>query len=319
MTSQRPRFHLIGFGSQGAVWAESLRASGWDVEVYLARRAGSYARAAEMGFAPRSVEELQGSLSQMPLGSAPAHLIGVLTPDHLIGEIYTKFISKIEHPITLVLAHGYAVYARELVALSAGHEAALFAPKAIGPKLREAAKAAQGAAGHDLVAGISVSAQRRGQLLAMARDLGFRPENLVETSFEHEAIGDLISEQGLLCGTTFTFLKWTMEAMARAGVPAGLIREECMTELALIAGLIRERGPATTFQAISQAAQCGTIAMNERLEKSGFKAEFDRQVEEVVSRRFVDRMNRGDEKGEWKEKARALIADLDEWEGRLKK
>src|SRR5690606_31999857 len=127
----------------------------------------------------------------------------------------------------------------------------------------------------------------------LAVGLGFAHSRLVRTDPTTEAIGDLISEQGLLCGTLFTFLDWTMEAMENAGVPDELIREECLTELELIAGLLRERGAAETLTSISTAAQAGTARMNQRLEAGGTRDAFRAQIEEVLSRRFVEDFTSG--------------------------
>ncbi len=232
-----------------------------------------------------------------------------MTPDHLIAPIYGDFLAACARPLTLVLAHGYAIYADELTQMSATHEPALLAPKAIGPKLA-AAHAAAFPGAHRLVAGFHASPARTAQVTQLARALGFAPENLVPASFEQEAIGDLISEQTLLCGGVFNLLEWTMEAMIRAGVPARLIHEECLTELELVAGLLRERGMAATFSAISQAAQCGTISMREQLMNAGVPELIREQAARVVSKEFVQTMRRP----EWQTKAAALKERLSQLE-----
>src|SRR5688572_26048760 len=105
---------LLGFGSQGSAWAECLKASGWMVDVYLPRASSgpesSWSRAESLGFKPRLMSELPKGFSR----NEPA-LICALTPDHLIGGIYRDYLAPLKDtPLTLVLAHGYAVYAGEL-------------------------------------------------------------------------------------------------------------------------------------------------------------------------------------------------------------
>ncbi len=302
--------HLIGYGSQGKAWAESLRAAGWDVHVYLANPKGpSFKLAEEQGFHPIP-------LSELPKNLQSRSLVAFLCPDLLIGSIYRDYLTKAPVPLTLVLAHGYAVYAGELKPAHPEHELALLAPKAIGPKLQNAMREmrAMNHDHHSLVAAFHAPEDRKTELLALAKGLGFAEKNLAPASFEQEAMGDLISEQGVLCGGVFTLMEWTFDAMAEAGVPDALIREECITELELIIGLMREKGPATTFKAISQAAQCGAVSMRKKLNDAGVKKTFRGQLDEVVNKKFVQTL-RGEE---WKKDAADLMRNLDRWEGRFK-
>jgi ketol-acid reductoisomerase len=205
------------------------------------------------------------------------------------------------------------MYARDLKLSKTQHQAALFAPKAIGPKIWQLFEESR-PHHHRLVAGFHAPQERKAQLHAMAEAMGFAPEHLVEASFDQETIGDLLSEQGLLCGGVFTLLEWTLEAMTDAGVPAGLIREECLTELELIAGLLRERGPASTFSNISQAAQCGTVLMQESLNASNVRELFQKRLSAVLDRSFVETF----QSKEWKPKAQALHKRLEHWQAKLK-
>lgn len=303
MTSEK--IHLVGFGSQGAAWAQCMRASGWDVSIYLGRKGPSYSKALELGFLPQLLSELPGDL----LKTSPASpaWIALLCPDTEIPKIYTEFIESSPVPLRLILAHGYAVYAQELKVRTPLHQVFLLAPKSIGPKLLQNFLARHPKS-HSLVAAIcpgSFSPDYPTHL-KIAQALGFHETSLVTTSFEKEAIGDLISEQGLLCGGIFNLLDWTVQAMEAAQIPPALIREECLTELELVAGLIREKGPATALSLISQAAQAGTIAIRERLELSGFKAQFDEQIQSIHSRKFATYFR----SGKWKDAAEELKVRL---------
>lgn len=302
--------HLIGFGSQGAAWAANLRESGWRVQVYLKALEGkSFERAREHGFEPSLVKDLAQAIKN---DASPVKLVALLMPDHLIAPFYNEQLAMLDQELSLVLAHGYAVYAKELAPLKIQHQPALLAPKAIGPKLRAAFKNAAPKP-HELVAAFHATASHSKLLESLAHGLGFAPENLVSATFEQEAIGDLISEQTLLCGTVFSFLQWTMEEMERAGVPARLIREECLSELELIAGLLRERGPASTFNAISQAAQCGTISLRERLDAINAREVVSAAAADVQSGAFAEYMR----KSPWSQRAVRLKEELALWESKL--
>jgi ketol-acid reductoisomerase len=298
--------YLIGFGSQAQAWAQCLRASGWSTQIYLSRPEGKSAiKARELGFT--HIHPLS-DLAELPSDA----LVAFLCPDTEIGPVYRDHLAGLDRPLTLLLAHGYAVYAKELAPARPSHELALFAPKAIGPKIWALYQEARGDF-HRLVAGFSASSERAPQVTAMGRALGFARERMVTATFEQEAIGDLLSEQGLLCGGVFTLLEWTLEAMKKAGVPEALMREECLTELELIAGLLRERGPADTYKAISQAAQAGTVAMQDALTKSGARSHFDAQLAQVLDRRFARYFSAG----EWKPQARELTQRLEHWQTEL--
>lgn len=284
-----------------------MRASGWETRIYLSRPEGRSAKIArELGFAPALP---LSSLSEVETGA----LVAMLCPDSEIAPVYRDYLSGLAKPLTLVLAHGYAVYSGELTTLKPGHSLALLAPKAIGPKIWQHYE--QGLP-HRLVAGFHAPEPPAAGATVheLAQAMGFASGNLVPVSFEKEAVGDLLSEQGLLCGGVFTLLEWTLEEMKRAGVPPRLIREECLTELELIAGLLRERGPGETLRSISQAAQAGTIAMRDALEASGARESWKATLERVLDRRFADDFR----SGRWREPAARLASRFDEWEKELK-
>jgi ketol-acid reductoisomerase len=287
---------LIGFGSQGSAWAESLRDSGWDVSIFLSRKSNSYSNAAELGFEPKLLADISSHLNRPGNADSTPALIAFLCPDDKIGEIYQEFLAPLPLAQTLVLAHGFAVYADKLKPQNPEHQPALLAPKAIGPKLRDAYQTGRGQ--HSLSAAFFTSEGRETEMLQLALGLGFKKENLIAATFEQETIGDLISEQGLLCGGVFTLLEWTIQSMRDAGIPERLIREECFTELELVAGLLKERGPASTLRKISTAAQAGAALINEKFSKTNAKEEFEKQVRSVLNKDFVRDFDQGD----WKER-----------------
>jgi ketol-acid reductoisomerase len=310
--------HIIGFGSQASAWAQCLRTSGWDVQVYTPQKSRSYEAACALGFSTQLITELPKSLQNHSKNFAPSettHWIAALCPDSAIPKVYDEWIAPCPDSVRLILAHGYAIYSSELKLKSPKHQATLLAPKAIGPKLLQNFQSSFPNP-HGLVAAVFAdTSEDENHLSKIARGMGFDSKNLIRASFDQETIGDLISEQGLLCGGVFNLLAWTMEEMAQAGVPDALIREECLTELELIAGLIRERGPASTFRAISQAAQAGTIAMAHRFEEAGLRKHFQNQTETVKNRSFSNFFN----SFKWKKQASDFMQKLENWEIRFRR
>jgi ketol-acid reductoisomerase len=310
--------HIVGFGSQGSAWAQCLRTSGWNVQVYLnnqdplpnapPRRSALIAE--KLGFKTFRLTDLP---SHLVSGTEP-HWVAMLCPDGIIAPVYRDFLQSSPAQIRLILAHGYVVYAQELNLAGPHHRATLLAPKAIGPKLLQNFQRTFPAP-HHLAAAFWAASEDQEALMGIARDLGFDRSSLIDATFEQEAIGDLISEQGLLCGGIFNLLELSMNSMQKAGIPEALIQEECITELELIAGLIRERGIAQSFQAISQAAQCGTAAMAEKLEAAGIQEIFNTQADFVQSREFVQYFR----SQKWQDRIRQFTSRLSIWEERFKK
>lgn len=316
--------HIVGFGSQGAAWADCLRKSGWNVQLYVSQYQGTtYKKALQADFNPKLITELPEQLLQasedekeIPLPKKTSHWIAFLCPDAAIGGIYRDHLSHLQLPLRMVLAHGFCVYTKDLQPARPEHQPVLLAPKAIGPQLSHHFFT-EFPNTHTLAAAVFLPAEisdERLMLNALTRGLGFAETSLIPATFQQETVGDLISEQGLLCGTVFNFMEWTIEAMQEAGIPPALIREECLSELELIAGLVRKRGPASAFQAISEAAQCGTVAMRNRFEDVKLKAEFKKQVQTVLDGRFSSFF----QSQEWRTQAKDLVQRLSKWQELLK-
>jgi ketol-acid reductoisomerase len=208
--------------------------------------------------------------------------VAMLCSDAAIAPVYERYLRAVDRPLELILAHGFAVYSGALAGLAPGHSVSLLAPKAIGPQIVSHYRAGVPHALRAAVHGGPGSAVRE-----LARAMGF--VHLIETDFAKETVGDLVSEQGLLCGGLFALLDWTQAAMREAGVPEALIREECLTELELVAGLLKARGPAETFATISDAAKVGALLVRGDFEASDLRARLCARFGEIVDGRFAGR------------------------------
>ncbi|MGE4233630.1 MAG: hypothetical protein AB7F43_09905 [Bacteriovoracia bacterium] len=271
------KLHLVGFGSQGAVWAELLRKAGWEVFVYARNGHPSYNRAIKSGFSPFSLEELTRANG----------IIALLCADHAVSEVYERFLSKNPNSICIVLGHGFAVYEGKLQ-INSQHELCLLAPKAISSELLHKGLSEKN---HSLAAAISLNedSKFKREILALAMDLGFSENNLIPATFEQEAVADLISEQGLLCGGLFTLLAWTVEKMKKENISERLIKEECFHELTLLANAIHKLGPAAAFDKISDNAKKGAELMFETL--TPIRSSFEQRLNEVSNKEFLKNMS----------------------------
>ena len=303
---------IVGFGSQAQAWARCYQQQGRNCRIAL-REASP--RRAEAQAQNLEVVDLADLISILGPIQKP-HQVALLCADTAIGEVYRKYLAKVEAPLLIILAHGYAIHAGHLKMSRPNHLAVLFAPKSIGPKITQNFLAAYPRT-HALAAAILPQNTQPSEVQEFYREfpptLGFRAERLIEASFTQETTGDLISEQGLLCGGLFNLLVYTVGAMQQRGVPDALIREECITELELIVALIQDRGIAQAFGAISQAAQYGTLLTGALLQRVGFPEGFGAQVEEIFSGRFSE----GLESASWQRESAHFRTQLEVLERQL--
>lgn len=312
--------HLIGFGTQGQAWSECFQMSGWEVRPYFREGSQGPEIARKMGLTPRSLKELGTDLEKVSVEKQPA-LVAILAPDQWIGRIYQEWLANQPTPLCVVLGHGYAVFSGDLVPQHSDHTVALMAPKSIGPQIVSAFRTSclgprgerQDEQFHSLVMATFAADFMQDRIQQAACAMGFAPENQVRATFEEETVGDLISEQGLLCGGMFTLLEWTIQAMQKAGIPKRLIREECLSELELIAGLLRAKGPASTLDRISEAALSGTVAMRDQLISSRAREAFDRQIDKILNGEFTEYFRSSD----WRSPAKVLTGRFRVWENEL--
>jgi ketol-acid reductoisomerase len=278
---------LIGLGSQGQAWALNLLDSGWTVKAYVRLGASrlaaeELARIAKAGdaFQIRDIDRLKSD-TDLP------HLVAMTSSDPAIGELYDTYLSARKEPLEIVVLHGMAVHTRQLK-IARAHTVSLLAPKAIGPKLRSEYEEMRKARRkhHGLKAAVFPGAADDRALRALAFGLGFTSSNLIPADFKTETLADWLSEQTLLCGGVFPLLAWTMQTLRKRGVPERLIREECISELELIASLIRERGPEVAFSKISQLAKAGASVFAHELERLGVKSAIEAQWNALESGAF---------------------------------
>ena len=289
--------HIIGYGGQGKAWVPSLREAEFDVQLYLPEGSQTFELTKSQG-----INALR--LNQLLLSLKENDTVVFACPDRVIGEVYTKNISTYSKPLHLILIHGFAMWSGDLK-LNPLHTVGLLAPKAIGPELREAIVQCKSTDNkdqcHPLKAAICVSAdsslgeQVKNNALKNLRSLAkqglqFSEENLIEATFDQETVGDLISEQLLLCGGVFSLLEWTQKEMKAAGIPDALIHEECITELELIARVIRKKGLPETIAAISDSAKAGAVMMRNRFVEHKLPELLHQQAREVVDKTFLNKL-----------------------------
>ncbi|MFQ6008045.1 MAG: ketol-acid reductoisomerase, partial [Candidatus Zixiibacteriota bacterium] len=240
---------VLGYGSQGRAIALNLRDSGWNVIVGL--RKGSKSR----NMVHRDKFRQIYTISQ---AAAQADIVCFAFPDHLHGRVFNKEIAKNLTPkSTLWFLHGMSVHFKFVVPPDES-DVILIAPHAPGVAVRENfLKKRPFTAFYAIFQDKSGAAGKTAFELAQA--IGLPKRNLIPTTFEAEAIGDLFGEQVVLCGGLAALIKNGFEVLVENGIPPENAYLEVAYQLDLIIDLIKKHGIEGMFKRISVAARFGSL------------------------------------------------------------
>lgn len=280
------KIFLLGYGGQGRAWAHCFREKNQPFELLLRKDGPSWQAAQRDGYAPLD-------LSQWIQTPHPAQDFGLFLM--LISDLEAeRAVQSIESawPGKRTFIFAFGLFSLAKWTFDSNSTPLLFAPKAIGPKIRESFDAGMGR--HNLCAAVSITEEKNQlQSIQLIADLlGFQRENLLPIEARLEAMGDLLSEQWILCGTLLTFLQWTEAKMLAWGIDPRIVRAECIEELGLIANLLKERGSHETIASISETARLGVLKIQERLDQKGLYKEFEVSAAEIESGYFVSELPR---------------------------
>ncbi|HTZ45089.1 MAG TPA: NAD(P)-binding domain-containing protein [Jatrophihabitans sp.] len=176
---------VIGYGIQGKAFAANLRDSG--VPVVIGNRADEYFDAAVAdGFDTRPIAE----------AAAAASIVLLLIPDEAHPEVFTAHLAPhLAGGDLFVVAHGFSIrYDR--IAVPAGVDVALLAPKMFGKPIRQRYLDGSGVLAFlDVIRDATGRALQR--TLAIAAAVGFTRHGVMPVSHRTETELDLFQEQFL--------------------------------------------------------------------------------------------------------------------------
>ena len=273
---------IIGYGSQGRALALNLRDSGLDVTIGLKSGSKSRKIANNDGFMPvQSVSNLVKKVDSLCFAF----------PDHLHGRIYEKEIKPFLKPgITLWFLHGTSVHFG-FVKPPEDCDVIMIAPHAPGVTVREKYLKEK-----DISAFVSVyqdfSGQAEKKAVKLANLIGFKKKNLVNTSFELEAIGDLFGEQAVLCGGLAALIKAGYDTLRENGFPSENAYLEVSYQLDLIISLIKNYGIEGMFDRISIAAKFGSLVSSPNLIDKHVKKQMEIIFNNIKSGKFPKKLNK---------------------------
>ena len=272
---------VIGYGSQGRALALNLRDSGYRVIVGVRSRSKS-----------RRIAKRDGIAEIMTVSNAVAgaDIVAFAFPDHLHGRVFTRVIApNLKKNATLLLLHGTSVHFG-FVAPPDDCDVILVAPHAPGVAVREAYLGDQ-----QISAFYSVYQNRSRKAaqtaFAMAKAAGFKRKNLIKTTFEHEAVGDLFGEQAVLCGGLAMLIKTGFEVLVERGLKPENAYLEVAYQLDLIIDLIKRYGIEGMFSRISVAARYGSLKAGPEIINAGTKKRMERLASRIESGKFPNELD----------------------------
>ncbi|UCB51756.1 MAG: ketol-acid reductoisomerase [Candidatus Zixiibacteriota bacterium] len=277
---------LIGYGSQGRSQALNLRDSGLEVIIGLPARSKSRRQARKDGFEVYST----------PKAVRAGELISVLVPDHFHKKVYQEQIGPhLCTGKTLIFACGFSVHFR-LVLPADFVDVIMVAPHAPGALVRQLFLEGKGVPCFIAVKQ-NQTGRARDRALAYAKAIGCTRAGALETTFEHEAIGDLFGEQAVLCGGLTQLLKSGFNILVKAGLPPENAYLECVHQLDYIVNAIKSHGIAGMFDRISKTAEFGSHLSGRRVITAQVERQMKKILEEIKEGKFARKWLREYESG----------------------
>ncbi len=271
---------VLGYGSQGRSLALNLRDSGYDVIIGLPAKSKSRRNARKDGFS-----------NVLPTSEAAAiKQIVIALPDHLQGRLYKKEIEpNISDNATLIFLHGFSVHFKYIVPRS-DSDIIMIAPHAPGTAVREKYLGDKSISAFYAVFQ-DHSHQAEKKLFTLSRAFGFQKKNMIKTTFEHEALGDLFGEQAVLCGGLSELILNGFNTLIENGLPPENAYLEVAYQLDLIIQLIKQHGIEGMYNRISVAARYGSIESGKKIIDSSVKKRMELLFDEIKKGEFAAKLN----------------------------
>jgi len=267
---------IIGYGNQGRAQAMNLRDSGCNVVVSELEGTPNYEQAVNDGFKPVDADT----------ASKQAHIVQILTQDHLQAKIYKNYVEKnMTDGKALNFSHGFNIHFKQIVPPK-NVDVFMVAPKGPGALVRTQYEEGKGVP--CLVAVYQNYTEAALELgLAYAKAIGGTRAGVIETTFKEEVETDLFGEQVVLCGGVTELIKAGFDTLVEAGYQPEIAYFECLHELKLITDLIYSSGIQGMRQRVSDTAKYGDLTRGERVVPKAARAEMKKILKEIQSGEFA--------------------------------
>ena len=283
---QSKKVAVIGYGSQGHAHALSLRDSGVDVVVGLAKDSKSRAKAEAEGLKVASVADAVKG----------ADVVMLLAPDHVQRHIYNESIEpNIKDGAALFFGHGFNIRFG-YIKPSTKVDVCMVAPKGPGHLVRR-----EYSAGRGVPVIVAVEQDATGNAwpitLSYAKAIGGLRAGGILTTFTEECETDLFGEQSVLCGGASQLVMYGYETLIEAGYQPEVAYFECLHELKLIVDLMYEGGIAKQRWSVSDTAEYGDYISGPRVIDPSVKENMRAVLADIQSgafaKRFIDDQDAG--------------------------
>jgi ketol-acid reductoisomerase len=298
LSKSKPTVAMLGYGSQGRALALNLKDSGYEVSVGLP--SGSVTRDVAAGDGMTNVYTTDKA-------AAGADVICFAVPDHKHAAVWRDQVGpSAKSGSALWFLHGLSVHFEQVLPPD-DVDVFMIAPHAPGLAVRE-----QYLGDRSLSAFVAVHQDVSGRAIEQAQSLaegiGISSTRLVQTSFEHEAVGDLFGEQAVLCGGMSALITAGFETLVARGIPPENAYLEIAYQLDLIISLIKRFGIEGMLRRISVAARLGAVQAGPELIDERVRATMQRILQRIDSGEFARELQDIDD---------AALGDLDKSLGRL--
>jgi ketol-acid reductoisomerase len=274
---------VLGYGSQGRAIAQNLEDSGWPVIVGLRSRSRSRKTAKSDGLS--RIETIAQAVSL-------AELVVLALPDHKHAEIYSRDIEPNLKPKTaLVFLHGLSVHFG-FVTPPQTCDILMLAPHAPGLAVRQMYMSGDNTVSAFYAIEQNHTRRAQARLTEFAGAIGFAPDQLVKTTFEAEALGDIFGEQAVLCGGLAMLIKHGFETLLEKGHKPDHAYLEVAYQLDLIVDLIKQYGIEGMLERVSVAARFGAVKSGPRLIDASVKKRMKAVYDQVSSGKFARRLSK---------------------------
>ena len=273
---------IIGYGAQGRAIAQNLRDSGYDIIIGLRTGSKSRAIAKKDGFT--QITTISNAVKK-------TGMVCFAFPDHLHSKVFEVEIRKnLNKGSLLLFLQGMSIHFGFVVPPE-DVDVILVAPHAPGAAVREEYLGAR-----DLSAFYAVDHDYSGKAektaIEIANAIGFQKNNLVRTTFEMEAVGDLFGEQAVLCGGMASLVKNGFEVLVENGFSAENAYLEVAYQLDLIIAMIKKYGIEGMLQRISVAAAYGSVKTGPKLIDKSVRRRMQSSFNWIRSGRFTDELSK---------------------------
>jgi ketol-acid reductoisomerase len=272
---------VIGYGSQGRVWALNLRDSGRDIIVGIP--SGDVSRRTATKDKIKNITTVGEAVKN-------SDIIIFTFPDHLHGRVFKKDIRPNLKPgSALVFLHGFSVHFKTVIPPK-DCDVLLLAPLGPGVAVREKYLKKE-SIGYFYCIHQNATSKARKILNGLIKDLRIDKKTMIKTTFADEAIGDIFGEQAVLCGGMSQLVRAGFDTLVENGLAPDKAYLEVAYQLDLLVDLMKKYGIEGMFKRISVSAMYGSLSAGPKIIDKSTKQKMKSVLNEIKNGIYAKNLN----------------------------